>query len=325
VTVLQTGIHGISGHGVIPVTQMVSGAMGFQPADVPKAESDCLIALYNLTNGSGWTNSLNWLSDPIVGNWFGVTVAGGHVTQVNLDNNNLVGSLATWSPDCLPSLTHLYLYTNAGLIGDISGWVLPNSLVHLQLLNTNVSGDISGWTLPNSLAYLHLGNTNVSGDISGWTLPNSLADLYLFGTNVSGDVSGWTLPNSLVYLSLNGINVSGDISGWTLSNSLTHLHLLNTNVSGTPDISGNTAMQQYYYHNCNLTQANVDAVLLGVYNRRMAFTFATPTLLIHGTNAAPSGVYGAMCPPTTGKEYAFELVNDSCGDGFITWTVTFTP
>ena len=231
-------------------------AAGFVPVDVPQAEADCLIALYNLTAGAGWTNNTNWLVDTTVGNWFGVTVAGGHVTWVQLNANNLVGSLATWSPDCLPSLIYLYLNNNAGLIGDISGWVLPNSLVYLRLYNTGVSGDISGWVLPNSLM---------------------------------------------------------------------HLYLYSTNLSGTPDISGNTAMSRYYYHNCALTQANVDAVLLSVYNRRMAFTFATPILLIHGTNAAPSGVYGAMCPPTTGKEYAFELVNDSCGDGFITWTVTFTP
>jgi len=103
------------------------------------------------------------------------------------------------------------------------------------------------------------------------------------------------------------------------------LFLYVNSFSGTPNINSNTEMRQYYYQGNALTQANVDAVLLSIYNRRMAFTWATPKLNVGGTNLAPSGIYQAMCPPTTGKEYAFELVNDSCGDGFNKWTVTFTP
>jgi len=277
-------------------------AAGFVPVDVPQAEADCLIALYNLTDGDNWTVNTNWLVDTTVGNWFGITVVGGHVTQVLLNANNLIGSLATWSPDCLPSLTHLYLHSNAGLIGDLSGWTFPAGLFRLFTYSASFTGDLSGWTFPATLQQLYLNANSFTGDLSGWTLPAGMTRI-----NVSNNL------------------FTGDLSGWMIPAVTTNLELYANGFTGTPDISANIAMRYYYYFDNALIQANVDAVLLSVYNRRMAFTWATPTLNVGGTNLAPSGIYQAMCPPTTGKEYAFELVNDSCGDGFNKWTVTFTP
>jgi len=226
---------------------------GFVPADVPQSEADALIALYNATNGPSWTNHTNWLIDTTVGNWFGITVAGGHVIQCMLSLNNLAGSIpaGNWI-GLLPSLLLLQLQRNGALTGDIGGWVLP-ALNQLQIYSTSVSGDISSWVIPASLLYLRL---------------------------------------------------------------------YTTSISGTPDISANTLMRQYSYQGCGLSQANVDAILLSVYDRRMAFTYATPALTIDSTNAAPGGIYQAQCPPTTGKEYKYELINDSCGDGFNKWAVT---
>ena len=209
---------------------LISGG-GFHVSDVPQVEGDALIWLYQHTNGPSWTTHTNWLVTPTVTNWFGITVAGGHVTQMDLNNNNLVGNISAFPVHAWAALQNLYLYTSS----------------------------------------------------------------------ISGDISSWTLPAGMKSLRVNG-----------------------TGISGTPVININTAMREYYYHDCGLTQANVNAILLSVYNRRMAFTFATPSLNIGGTNIAPSGVYQAACPPTTGKEYAYELVNDSCGSGHIKWAVAFT-
>jgi len=104
---------------------------------------------------------------------------------------------------------------------------------------------------------------------------------------------------------------------------LTDLHLYSTSVSGAPSIASNTAMRQYYYQGCGLSQANVDAILLSVYNRRAAFTYATPALNVGGTNAAPSGVYQDGDPPTTGLEYVFELATDPEAEGFNKWTIAW--
>ena len=62
-----------------------------------------------------------------------------------------------------------------------------------------------------------------------------------------------------------------------------------------------------------LSQAQVDAVLLGIYDAAPNRTASAGTLNVAGSNAAPSGTLQAACPPTTGREAAYELVNDSCG------------
>ena len=254
---------------------------GFRVTDVPQSEGDALIWLYKHTSGPNWTNHTNWLQTHTVGNWFGVTVAGGHVTQLSLGTNNLIGTIDATPLNGLPSLTVLHLGGNfPGLVADFSAWVLPATLTVVYFHNSfTIGGNASGWVLPAPLTLMYLYNTAVSGNVSSWVLPAPLQELYIYSTGLSG----------------------------------------------TPDISVNTAMRRYYYQDCALTQANVNAILLSVYNRRMAFTFATPALNVGGTNLAPSGVYGAACPPGTGKEYAFELVNDSCGSGHIKWAVTFTP
>ena len=61
---------------------------------VPESDSLALVALYNSTNGAGWTNNMNWLqpSQP-VSTWYGITVYNNKVEQIRLSNNNLTGTL----------------------------------------------------------------------------------------------------------------------------------------------------------------------------------------------------------------------------------------
>ena len=174
---------------VSPVVRVVTPVFGggfFAPSDVPQSEADALITLYNATNGPSWTNKTNWLTSSVVGSWYGITVSGGHVTQVSLGNNNLNGSAATFQPGNLPNLTHLLLFSNASLSGSVAGWTLPTSLQQFYFFSTSVSGDISGWTLPASLYYFEVNSTSVSGDISSLVLPTTLQTFYVNSTSVSG-------------------------------------------------------------------------------------------------------------------------------------------
>ena len=53
-----------------------------------------LVALYDATGGTNWTNNTNWLTDAPMGQWHGVTTdVSGRVTQLDLDNNGLTGQL----------------------------------------------------------------------------------------------------------------------------------------------------------------------------------------------------------------------------------------
>lgn len=88
---------------------------GFVPSDVPQAEADALIAFYLATSGAGWSTKTNWLTDPVVDNWHGVTVTGGHVTGLALPSNNLNGTSGT-TLDAITTLTSMDLSGNASLI-----------------------------------------------------------------------------------------------------------------------------------------------------------------------------------------------------------------
>ena len=72
-----------------------------------------LIALYNATtDGYTWSNKTNWLSDKPLNEWFGVTTnAQGRVVQLDLENNQLSGSIPTELGN-LKYLTYLALEEN---------------------------------------------------------------------------------------------------------------------------------------------------------------------------------------------------------------------
>lgn len=199
--------------------------------DVPQAEADELMVLYNDGDGPNWTNNSGWGTDPVVDNWYGVTVSGGNVTQVSIANNNGSGDVSDFDPSTLSSLTYLRLNANS------------------------FSGDLSSWSLPSSLAYLHL-NTNSFSGAPGW-------------------------------------------------------------------VAGNLGMRNYQFQDNSLSEAVVDAVCQSIYDNRADFTYATPSLNVGGTNSAPSGTYQDGDPPSTGKEYIYEVVNDPESEGFNTWSVTY--
>jgi hypothetical protein len=86
--------------------------------EIPRVECEALVALYNSTNGAGWTNKSGWLANNTPCQWQGVGCSGTHVYQVFLPSNNLQGNLPQefWN---LTGLTNLNLYDNK-LSGNIS-------------------------------------------------------------------------------------------------------------------------------------------------------------------------------------------------------------
>ena len=73
-------------------------------ADAVSLDRDVLVALYNATEGTNWTNSANWLSEKPIDEWYGVkTSAEGRVIGLNLARNQLSGSI----PEELGNLSKL--------------------------------------------------------------------------------------------------------------------------------------------------------------------------------------------------------------------------
>lgn len=110
----------------------------FPTRDIPQAETDALVALYNSADGGNWVNTIAnadpWLAtDSSPCDWDGVTCAGGHVTGLDLSSNNLVGTLAPELGN-LTSLHALALNDNS-----LSG-SLPANLTNITALTAfNVS------------------------------------------------------------------------------------------------------------------------------------------------------------------------------------------
>jgi len=220
--------------------------------DVPVVECEALVALYNSTNGAGWTNRTNWLETVTVGNWYGITVESGHVVGIYLGENHLTGTLPA-ALGSLSNLRYLNLFNNqlSGSIPpelgslsnltdlDLGGNQLSGSiprelgslsnLTYLNLFDNQLSGSIPPelGSLSN-LQYLNLGNNQLSGSIPPelGSLSN-LTFLYLFDNQLSGSIpAALGNLNSLKHLWLSNNQLSGEVPG-TLMNltSLTELDL----------------------------------------------------------------------------------------------------
>lgn len=245
------------------------------------------------------------------------------LTNLFLSNNNLDGDLSSWR--ILPSLTQLWLQNN-NFDGNLSLWILPASLTQLFMHDNNFTGDLSLWILPPALSELWIYINNFDGNLSSWVLPTGLSQLFMESNNFSGDLSSWVLPSGLTGLLLAENNFSGDLSSWVLPSSLINIWLYDNNFLNVPtDYSPCLVIEEIQLQDNALSQSEVDAVVADLYANRALFTDTTPTLDISGTNSTPSGIYQDGDPPTTGKEYIFELENDPEVEGFNQWVITYTP
>ena len=183
-----------------------------------QADRTALIALYNATNGPHWYENTNWLTDRPLAFWYGVrTDSSGRVTHLDLNNNNLRGSIPAELGN-LASLENLWLDSNS-LRGSIPAELgnLAN-LKDLRLHDTRLSGAIPS-ELGNlaNLRYLVLSYTRLSGAIPKEL--GKLSKLKVLNLNSNFDSSG---------------KLSGSIPA-ELGNlaNLTTLHLVGNELSGS--------------------------------------------------------------------------------------------
>ncbi|CAM9791854.1 unnamed protein product [Chrysoparadoxa australica] len=129
-------------------------------------EREVLMVLFECTNGRNWAQSSGWSTDnPLSSSWYGVTVAGGHVTKLELARNGLSGAIPP-SLGKLENLTHLCLNENT-LEGPIPSQLgCLAKLENLSLYTNKLFGPIPS-ELGNlsCLTVLNLWNSNLSGRI----------------------------------------------------------------------------------------------------------------------------------------------------------------
>ncbi|MDM8529613.1 CARDB domain-containing protein [Anaerolineales bacterium HSG25] len=199
--------------------------------EIPQAECEDLLLLYNSTNGANWTDNSGWLSSNTPCSWNGVTCTEGHVTDLSFYNNQLSGPIPDFSN--LPNLTSLSFRNNqlSGPIPDFSN--LPKLWV-LGLDNNQLSGNIPDFSNLPELTDIYLWNNQLSGPIPDFSnLPN-LTRLWLFSNQLSGPIPDFSnLPN-LTLLDFGDNQLSGPIPDFS---NLPNLTRLGFDINLLPDFS----------------------------------------------------------------------------------------
>jgi hypothetical protein len=157
---------------------------------IPVEECDALVALYNSTNGVGWTNHTNWLVTDTPGDWFGVTLINIHVLYLELNGNNLIGTIPPELENLAANL-HILDFNNNKLTGTI-----PPQLGNIKDLNWLYleKNQISGSIPPElgdltNLRILDLANNQFSGSIPPQIGNLSYLEQLYLGTNqLSGSI-----------------------------------------------------------------------------------------------------------------------------------------
>ena len=239
--------------------------------DVPQAECEALVALYNSTNGPGWSQSTNWLASNVVSEWYGVSIESGHVTELNLSWNNLSGNIPI-ELGHLTDLNVLNLYNNQ-LSGNIPAEL--GNLTNLTRLNLGWNYQLSGSIPPElgnltSLSYLELGFNQLSGSIPAelGQLTN-LTFLGLYYNQLSGSIPP-ELGNltNLTYFDVGSNQISGSIPAemGNLTN-LGGLYLYSNQLSGSiPVEMGNLTNLQVVWLVDNQLSGSIPAELGNLIN-----------------------------------------------------------
>lgn len=285
-----------------------------------------------------WLTSITVNDDKISGDFLGALSGCDALTSIRAEENLLlVSDIASLS--VLTALTSVILGDRSGVYGDLADLATLTSLTTLVLSGTQIESDIAGLSTMTQLTHLDL-HSNVAGGAYG---------------DITGNLSDLSGLINLTYLSVAQTRIAGeltDISAMVNLGALLgyHMSVAPAELSGSfADILGLTKLAYVYVSDCQITggtmahnpyfeygivrdlgwnETTVDAFLAALYANRATYTRtaygARHTLQIHGTNAAPSGVYQDDPTPSTGLEYVYKLANDPDAEGFVQWNITYT-
>ena len=179
------------------------------PSACRQSDSLALVALYQSTNGINW--GTNWPLTQPISTWHGITLnAEGCVTHINLNQNNLVGTIPAEIGN-LSALIRLNIYSNK-LSGSIPVEIGNLSELHqIWLFSNQLSGE-----LPSEIGNLsNLTHLGIGGNQLTGTIPSSYGNLsnLSFLTVKNNNLSGCFDDNLL------NICAAGNDSGINTGNS----------------------------------------------------------------------------------------------------------
>ena len=198
-------------------------ASSVQAANIPSSERTALLDLYTSTNGASWTTSTGW--NGAVGtecSWFGVTCnASPSVTEINLNGNNLTGSL----PSDLNNLTSLVTFdvTSNQLTGSIPALTGLSSLAGFFVTSNQLTGSIPALTGLTSLASFDVNSNQLTGSIPPLTGLTSLAFFDVTSNQLTGSIPPLTGLTSLAFFDVDTNQLT--VESWEAPISVNHANL----------------------------------------------------------------------------------------------------
>ncbi|XP_057477737.1 serine/threonine-protein kinase BRI1-like 2 [Actinidia eriantha] len=174
---------------------------------------------------SGWKLNRNPCT------WHGVTCTLGRVTQLDLSNSNLIGSISFSVFASLDMLTILNLSGNSFTVNSTSLLQLPYGLKQLELSSSGITGLVPENIFVNypNLVYVDLSFNNLTGSVPENLLLNTdkLEVLDLSYNNLTGSISTMKIEtcNSLLHFDISGNRIIDPLP-YSLSNC-TKLQILN--------------------------------------------------------------------------------------------------
>ncbi len=179
--------------GKTKVTATYDSVTAYATVEVakPLTDREILEIFYEATGGEDWDDDTNWLSDEDLDEWYGVRADGDEVSNLSLDDNNLVGTL----PPELGGLDELF-----GIVlryNELSGPVPPELSKFSRLRDLFLGGNAGiGGRLPPELGYTG-GLEYVAVDGTGLSGPVPLTFANLDLTRFYFDKDGVCIPAAL--------------------------------------------------------------------------------------------------------------------------------
>jgi len=163
----------------------------FLQAQVSEQEFQALKTFYNSTGGNTWTKNTGWqninttaTANDVTSSWYGLQVIGGHVTQIGMNSNNLIGYL----PAAIGNLTWLKNLETDNC--KLEGAIPPEIGNLVNLVGITFSGN-RFTSLPASMSnlvklkYIYLGNNPLNIPFPG-DMVKSWPELEIFNAPQCG-------------------------------------------------------------------------------------------------------------------------------------------
>ncbi len=200
--------------------------------EIPQAQCNTLVALYDSTDGDNWKNNDGWKITNTLCSWYGIACDNGNVVDIKLNHNNLAGTI----PD-ISGLTELRILQLAD--NQLTG-TLPNFSVFSQLENVWLSQNQFSGTLPEltgltELWHFHVWNNQLTGTIPDLSTLTNLRK-FDFGKNqLTGTIPALKTLTQLQRLKLSENQLQGAIPDLAELTSLQELHFTDNKLCQNPD------------------------------------------------------------------------------------------